>query len=355
MLQLKDAVEVLVDKKINDDPRQHGPTKAWLENAPPEILTKLAKYGFCMLPSTYTVQELWDSFFDAHPDMIEQTRKTYCYAHERFKSFFKQPNELLNKLTKARMEEWRRFLRVETKLAPATIAGTLSKAKAVFNWAQKEGWIVESPLKGVGRGSFRNRDKDRFIKPEEYHKLLGACDCQEWRVIISLARYGGLHPNEVLNLRWCDIDWEGNRFKVSNAKLRQYEGKYVREIPIFAEVATELEKLRLLPGNEDTGYVISRYTNREQCNLGTQFARIAKRAGLGKVPRPFDNMRASRSTEIYKQYGAKMESLWIGHSLKVALDHYLMVTDDDFAIAAGKKAVQSVETGRTPEVSEAKP
>jgi len=357
--QLKDAVEVLIDKKINDDPRQHGPTKAWLENAPPEILAKLTKYGFCMLPSTHTLGELWDKYFDSHPDMIPQTLKTYTYARERFFSFeFFKPNVLLHKVTKAKMEEWRQFLRTETKLAPATIAGTLSKAKAVLNWAVKVGWIAESPLKGVGRGSYRNPAKDRFIKPEEYHKLLTACPCQEWRTIIALARYGGLHPHEILNLRWCDIDGESHRFKVFNAKMRQHEDKILREVPIFEEVATELEKLRSLPGNEDTEYVVNRYPDREQCNLGTQFSRIAKRAGIGKIPRPFDNMRASRSTEIHKQYGAKKESLWIGHSLKVALESYLLVTDDDYAIAAGKKAVKSVDnTGieRTPETLEAQP
>ena len=173
--------------------------------------------------------------------------------------------------------------------------------------------------------------------------MLDACQCQEWRTIIALARYGGLHPNEILNLKWCDIDEKGNRFKVSNAKLRQYEDKYAREVPIFAEIAVELEKLRSTPGNESTEYVINRYPDREQSNLGTQFSRIAKRAGIGKVPRPFDNMRASRSTEIHRQHGAKKESVWIGHSLKVALEHYLMVTDDDYAIAAGKKVIKPVD------------
>ena len=35
-------------------------------------------------------------------------------------------------------------------------------------------------------------------------------------------------------------------------------------------------------------------------------------------------------------YGTKMESVWLGHSEKTAMEHYLMVTDEDYAIAAGK-------------------
>ena len=47
-------------------------------------------------------------------------------------------------------------------------------------------------------------------------------------------------------------------------------------------------------------------------------------------------MRASRSTEVYAEYGAFLESKWIGHSHKIARDHYLQVREEDFARATGK-------------------
>jgi len=340
--QFQDAVTVLVDKKINRDPTQDRVTKAWVENAPLEIREKLARVGLYDLPSKHTTKELWDTFLDKNSDMYEDTRRTYLYARERFFSFFRQ-TELLDELTQDRMKEWRRFLLDSGKYAPATVAGTLSKGKAVFNWAKRERWIKVSPLEGVGRGSYRNRDKDRFITQEEYRLLLNACPCQEWRLIITLARIGGLHPCEILTLRWSDIDRNKHRFRVFNAKLKQHERLYEREVPLFAELVEELDKLRSIPDNGDREYVINRYVNREKSNLGTQFARIAKKAGIGRIARPFDNMRASRSTEIYAEFGAKKESHWIGHSVKVAFENYLMVTDDDFAVAAGKKVIRSVD------------
>ena len=66
-------------------------------------------------------------------------------------------------------------------------------------------------------------------------------------------------------------------------------------------------------------------------------------------------MRASRSTEIYKNFGPKVENVWIGHSDAVARKHYLMVTDDDYAIATGKKIIKSVDestSGHPPEGAE---
>jgi len=48
-------------------------------------------------------------------------------------------------------------------------------------------------------------------------------------------------------------------------------------------------------------------------------------------------MRASRSTEVYAEFGAFYESQWIGHSVKVARDHYLQVREEDFERAVGEK------------------
>jgi integrase len=329
---------VLINKKINSDPTIHRPTQVWVESAAPEIQEKLAKYGLWKLPSKHTTKELWDTYLDKHRDKKEKTLKTYTYAKNRFFKFFK-PNELIAELTQERMLEWRQFL-LENGYGEPTVAGTISKAKAVFNWAVSSGMIEKSPLHGVGRGSYRNIKKDRFITKDEYKQLMKACICQEWRVIITLARVGGLHPCEILVLRWSDIYWDKHRFQVFNSKLAQYEGKFRRETPLFPKLAKELEKLRAIPGNENQEYVINRYPNREEINLVTQFNRIAEKAGIGKISRPFDNMRATRSNEICDRFGPAKESEWIGHSAQIRAKHYDMIDNDDYTEASRWEVVQ---------------
>ena len=71
-------------------------------------------------------------------------------------------------------------------------------------------------------------------------------------------------------------------------------------------------------------------------NVRNQFQVIARRAGLGEIICPFDNMRMSRSNEVERQFGSKKESLWIGHSEKVMLKYYLVLEDEDCTEAAGK-------------------
>ena len=205
------------------------------------------------------------------------------------------------------MKEWRASLK--KTLASATIAQHTKQAKSVFNWAVESKWLTESPLTGVSQGSFVNRKNDRIITMDEYAKLLDACPCQDWRAILALARIGGIRcPSELIALRWSDVTEK--QFYVRSSKTEHHEGKEGRTVPLFNELRVELEALQ-----RDTEFVINRYRDPKQ-NLGTTLAKIVKRAGLPKIKRPFDNMRTSRSNEIYREFGAHCESEWIGHSAR---------------------------------------
>lgn len=336
--ELKGIVEILLRCLDNGIATLDKRTETWIETASPEIREKLAKAGLIELPPSHTLKELWDVFLAQKVRSIkESTFTVYEHAQRRFFSFFGTDEEL-SELTKARMEQWKEYLQ-QTDLAEATVAGTITKAKAVFNWAVSKDWIEKSPLDGVGRGSFVNRENDRFITMDEYYRLLDACPCQDWRVIIALARIGGLRcPSEVLRLRWTDINWKyPARFYVTSSKTERYVGKEGRMVPLFSELHKELERLFELDSTVGKEFVINRYRDPERTNLGTQFARIVKMAGVEPIQRPFDNMRASRSTEVYAEFGAFYESKWIGHSSKIAKEHYLQVREVDFERAVGVK------------------
>lgn len=80
------------------------------------------------------------------------------------------------------------------------------------------------------------------------------------------------------------------------------------------------------------------------CNLRTQFNRILKRAGLKPWPRLFHALRASRETELAKEFPIHVVTAWLGNTPRIAMKHYLMTTEDDFSKAVGRlveKAVQN--------------
>ena len=344
---LKDVVEKIVysrDNSTNLDKK----TLAWIQEAPVEIQDKLAAVGLITKPEAHTAKELWDEFMRTKTDIKDSTMETYDRSRNRFFAFFKGEEQIAD-LIPARMRQWKEFLKTDIPqgrseivgFKESTVAGTLTKAKAVFNWAVRSGWLTASPLDGIGRGSFINRENDYFVTMEDYQRLLDACPCADWRAILALSRVGGLRaPSEILRLKWSDINWEMDRFYVTSSKTERHKGKEGRVVPLFPDLRSELEELFFLPSSEGAEYVVNRYRNPGQ-NLGTQFARIEQMAGLEKIPKPFNNMRASRSTEVYAEFGAFLESKWIGHSHKIARDHYLQVREEDFLRAVGKPVSNS--------------
>ncbi|MFO0899998.1 MAG: hypothetical protein U0836_21405 [Pirellulales bacterium] len=87
------------------------------------------------------------------------------------------------------------------------------------------------------------------------------------------------------------------------------------------------------PGTE---YVIARYRD-TNVNLRTQLERIIGRAGVKSWPKLFQNLRASRVTELAAEFPAHVAAEWLGHSTLVAQKHYWQVTEADFQ-KAGKAA-----------------
>ena len=332
--RFKEMVETLVYYRKNGT---HVPDKTvanWLSAAPAELQAKLANAGLICVTKSKTCQELWDTFMKHKTNVVKpQTLSLYRLNQNVFFETF-SPSEPIEKITADKLLDWKAALLKE--YAPASVAGFVKVAKMVFGWAVDQDWLTKNPLKKIPNGSFVNRENDRIVTMEEYTKLLDACPHQEWRTIIALARMGGLRcPSELQQLRWSDVNWSENRFLVHSPKTERHEGHRERLVPLFPELRAELEKHYSLDETEGNEFVIECFQN-TSWNLHSPFQTIAKRAGLGTIIRPFDNMRMSRSNEVERKFGAKKESLWIGHSEKVMLKHYHVLEDSDYLEAAGK-------------------
>ena len=70
-------------------------------------------------------------------------------------------------------------------------------------------------------------------------------------------------------------------------------------------------------------------------NLRTEMTRLLRRAGVSGWPRLFHSMRASGQTELQREFPLHVVCSWLGNSPRIAQQSYLLVTEDDFAKAAG--------------------
>jgi hypothetical protein len=90
--------------------------------------------------------------------------------------------------------------------------------------------------------------------------------------------------------------------------------------------------------------VITRY-RQSNINLRTQLCKIIRRAGLAPWPKLFQNLRATRATELADEFPAHVAAERLGHSRKTADKHYQQTADEHFAKAIGKALQSAPELG----------
>src|SRR5262245_43938039 len=121
---------------------------------------------------------------------------------------------------------WRRARRPRSSKR-LWVAGTFLQA------AHKHELIDENPCSD---GTIPPGQRERLAtvrRPRAVGRLLAVAGLT-WRVIIALARYGGLRcPSEVLSREWRHVDRERGRITVPSLKTDRYDGKGSRTIPLF--------------------------------------------------------------------------------------------------------------------------
>ncbi len=324
-------------------------TSAWLATVKPVIRCKLE--DACLVESEQpredvSLERFLDDYEKRRTDIKPNTRLNWQRTIKNLKEHL-DAGKAVSEITAADAADFRRKL-ITHGLAPATVGKQIQQAKTFFSDAVDRGIIDENPFAKLKTSSGRgDRSRDFFITVDMTAKVLEACPDAEWQAIVALARYGGLRcPSEVLLLTWADIDWDRSRIRVRSPKTERHEGKSERMIPLFPELVPMLSELFNQRGVgvqvPSSSPVITRYAGPGD-NLRTTLGRIIKRAGLVNWPKLFQNLRASRATELVARFPSHVATAWLGHSEKIARDHYWQVTDDDFNIAIGERC-KNVDT-----------
>ena len=339
--QLKFRVERLLEAELTGH-AMDADTARWVAELNERLADKLARVNLIPKAKRQAAMKpgpFLDDYLARRIDVKPATKEIWKQVVRNLKDHFGGDRELPT-ITEGDAEDFKMHLIAE-ELASTTVHKRLQFARMFFRAAKKRELIVANPFAEVTAKAATRPDRQHFINTQETTRLLAVCN-PTWRMIVALARYGGLRcPSEVLSVRWQDVDWETERIVVHSPKTAHHTGKGSRTIPLFSELKPILcEAFELAP--EGAEYVVDGEYRKaantpsgwRNCNLRTQFERLSKRAGLKPCPRLFHAMRASRETELAKDYPIHVVTAWLGNTPRIAMKHYLQVTDDDFERAA---------------------
>lgn len=305
-------------------------TIGWLNKIDVKLRDRLAKVNLAPEANAAILGTFLTAYIEGRANLKPNTLRNYRVTEQHLLKHFGADREL-STITPGDAEDWRERLLRDGK-AIATVNREVKRAKQYFEAAKKRELIADNPFADLKGGKQENQSRLYFVSPEDTQKVIDACPDAQWRLIVALARYGGLRtPSETLALTWDDVLWDQERIVVHSPKTEHIEGRTSRVIPLFPELRPHLDEV-WETAEKGNPHVVTRYRD-SRANLRTQFERIIARAGLEPWPKLFQNLRSTRETELAREHPIHVVCDWIGNSELVAAKHYLQVTDEDFKAA----------------------
>lgn len=312
---------------------------SWVSRQSPEMRNRLAKIGLIdRRQLLITVGDLLDSLRESNQSLEQKTARNYEWAFVYLERFFGRDGRLAS-ITPGDADDFARSLRNQDlkrgdgsrKLSPSSVSTLLSSAKIVFNRAVKTESIFRNPFADIKTPTPRNESNFFFVDRETYDAVFENLDSgfpTEHKLTFAFARWGGVRaPSETRSLEWDYVDFDNQKIRIWGQKTKKF-----RSIPIFPEMVEPLEAMR--GETFDRQFVFPATRAHSKSFFYEALSAAIKKAGLKLWPRLVQNLRATRSNEIEREFGAKIEAAWIGHDSKIAAENYFSVSDSDFAKAA---------------------
>ncbi len=315
--------------ELNIDPQDKS--KLWALGTSSKLQLRLRKIGLLRVPElTVWTLQAWADQFVAKSSFAESTRSKFDSAVKHIVASI--GDKPLPEITVGDCKRLKQTL--EKNYAETHVSKIVQRARQILQAAVDDRQLTANPCDGIKLHSRVDKTRQAYIEVEAFNAVLEAAPHQEARVLYAFARYGGLRvPTEPLALRWSDIDWDKQRFRVADeTKTGQ------RFAPIFTGVLFD-ELRRLFESAEPGEYVITKARQSAATTWREWILTSIKTAKQEPWPKLWMNLRASCRTDLEECFPSHVCDAWLGHGYKVARDHYLRVKPSDWA-----KATRTAQT-----------
>lgn len=341
-LKVKIKVEALVSAKLTRGTVDDEVSK-WVADLPDTMHRKLERVGLVeprAATRNVTLAELIDFYCESRAGSVKSaTTLPWKQAKETLTAYF-GADKPAREIYEGDAELWGGWM-IQQGWAEATRRKRSQNAKQFFRFGMRQRLVTTNPFAGLKSSAVGNDKRLYFVTLDDFAKVMDEATDSEWRLILALARFGGLRISEIFGLKWEHANWAKGTILIQSSKTEKYNTG-TRLIPIFGELLPYLREAfeQAAPG---AVHCIERHRI-PSANLRTTIRRFIVRAGLTPWERTMQNLRSSREVELSEQYPMKTVTAWLGHSLTTATKHYLSVPQEHFERArqTAQKTAQSV-------------
>lgn len=225
------------------------------------------------------------------------------------------------------------------KLSPCTINREVGTLRLALNWAVKIKIIGQNPLaeKLSRENLFDEKPREKYFYDEELSAVIATAR-EPWKKFILIGINTGMRLEEVLGLRWDEVD---TKHAIITLPPERTKGNKGREVELNETMVDLFKALKMQRGESEIEYIFpSPKTGKPYVKtFSNTWKRLLKRAGI-KRPLLFHDLRRTFITKaIGAGVGVKDVQEQVGHEdATTTLKNYAQATK-----AGKKRAVALVE------------
>ncbi|MDR1255338.1 MAG: site-specific integrase [Puniceicoccales bacterium] len=227
----------------------------------------------------------------------------------------------LSSITKQEMRELHNQIGQENGKYQAN--RVLAYVRAIFNKMISWGWEGTNPIVGIEK--FRETKRDRFILHDELPKFLEALEAEpnrDMRDFFLTCLYTGARKSNVLSMRWEDIDFSINEWRIPDTK----NGNPVR-VPLIEQVLEILNGRIHLKESSSWTFPSKDSKSGHIQEPKTAWKRILERAGLKNL-RIHDLRRTCGSYQAIAGVSMAVIGKSLGHKSLQSTEIYARLSND---------------------------
>jgi integrase len=269
-----------------------------------------------------TFEKFADDFLNDYAKPNKRSWQRDEFSLKRLKEFFK--GDMLGEIGPEKVERFK--AKRQADVSPSTVNRELACLKTLFSKAVEWGRLETNPISKVKK--FREPNaRERILSQDEARRLI-ECASPEIQPVLIVALNTGMRRNEILSLKWKDLDFVRDFLSIGDSK----SGKG-RKVPMNGAVREALKTIGRQAGTEFVFY--NPGTKTHLMNIAGSFSSARTAAGLEGV-RLHDLRHTAASKMIEAGVDLVTVSKILGHASIQMTMRYAHPTPENMKLAVEK-------------------